>query len=290
MPLGDEEKIVMRQADLTSFDEIYAGGLAVRLARTKSEVEATQELRYRIFYEEMGGFPSKEMRVVKRDFDMFDDHCDHLLVMDYDLPAPHNQVVGTYRLLRRSVARNPGRFYSEGEFDVSAIKNETGEIMELGRSCVDARYRNRAVMQLLWRGIAAYITLHDVKLMFGCASFFGINVQEHALPLSYLYHYHTAPTTIRAVALPDQYIEMNLVPKEQIDVKEAFSALPALVKGYLRLGSHIGQGAVIDRQCNTIDVSIVVKTDRVTEKYAQRFSAPRVKKMASQCSAYPYAS
>ncbi len=279
----------MELAGVTSFDEIYAGSLAVRIARTKAEVEAAQKLRYRIFYEEMGGSPTEEMRKVKSDFDIFDDYCDHLLVLDYDMPAPREQVVGTYRLLRRSIARNIGRFYSESEFDVSAIKNEAGEILELGRSCVDAGYRNRAVMQLLWRGIAAYITQHDITLMFGCASFFGINVQEHALPLSYLYHYHTAPEAIRAVALPEEYVEMNLMPKECIDRKEAFAALPALVKGYLRLGSHIGQGAVIDRQCNTIDVGIVVKTALVTGKYAQRYSTPAAKKIAMPCSVYSHA-
>jgi putative hemolysin len=145
-------------------------------------------------------------------------------------------------------------------------------------------------MQLLWRGIAAYIARHDIGLMFGCASFFGTDVAEHALPLAYLYHYHTAPEIIRTVALPEHYVEMNRMPREHIDAKAAFSALPALVKGYLRLGGYIGQGAVIDRQCNTIDVGIVVKTDLVTDKYAQRYSTPTAKKTPLPCPAYSHAS
>lgn len=130
------------------------------------------------------------------------------------------------------------------------------------------------------RGIGAYVRLYDIKLMFGCASFFGIDVDKHAMPLSYLYHYHLAPEAIRAVALPDQYVEMNLIPKEDVDVQKAFSALPALIKGYLRINGYIGMGAVIDPHFNTIDVGIVVKTDLVTDKYAQRYT-PTAKNPAS---------
>jgi putative hemolysin len=255
--------------------EIRAGNLAVHIATTPQEIRASQQLRYKIFYEEMGGTPSEEARAQKLDSDEFDNYCDHLLVLDYSLPE--NQVVGTYRLLRREAAKELGKFYSESEFNISPIKDVEGEILELGRSCVHENYRNRAVMQLLWRGIGAYVTQYDIKLMFGCASLFGTDVKAHALPLSYLYHYHLAPPELRTQALPHRYIEMNILPKESIDVKEAFAALPALIKGYLRVGGYIGKGAVIDPHCNTIDVGIIVKTDLVTEKYVQRYSVPSTK-------------
>ncbi len=61
------------------------------------------------------------------------------------------------------------------------------------------------------------------------------------------------------------------MPKEEVREKEAFASLPALIKGYLRLSGSIGLGAVIDPQYNTTDVSIVVKTDLVTDKYAARY-------------------
>lgn len=256
-----------------SWGEIRAGNLAVHIATRPEEIRASQELRYRIFFEEMGGIPSEEAARTHRDSDIFDNYCDHLLVRDYDLPPETGQVVGTYRLLRRSALRDLPSFYSESEFDITAIKQIPGEILELGRSCVDANYRNRAVMQLLWRGIGAYVKQHKIQLMFGCASFFGIDVKEHTLPLSYLYHYHLAPEALRSIALPDQYIEMNLLPKEEINVKAAFAALPALIKGYLRLNGYIGLGAVLDPQCKTIDVGIIVKTDLLTDKYVQRYSA-----------------
>lgn len=256
-----------------SWEEIRAGNLAVHIATKPEDIIASQKLRYRVFFEEMGGVPSEEARATHIDSDIFDDYCDHLLVRDYSLPEESGQIVGTYRLLRRSALRDLPSFYSESEFDITAIKSNKGEIMELGRSCVNPNYRNRAVMQLLWRGIGAHVTRHNVQLMFGCASFFGTDVEEHALALSYLYHYHLVPESMRSVALQQHYIEMNRMPKEAINVKRAFAALPALIKGYLRMGGYIGKGAVIDPACKTIDVGIIVKTDLLTSKYVQRYAA-----------------
>lgn len=257
--------------NIEGWGEIRAGNLAVHIATKPEEIRSSQELRYRIFFGEMGGIPSEEAKRTKLDSDQFDDYCDHLLVRDYDMPPESGQVVGTYRLLRRSALRDLPSFYSESEFDISAIKRLKGELLELGRSCVDPNYRNRAVMTLLWRGIGAYVMQHNVQLMFGCASFFGIDPQEHKIPLSYLHHYHLAPPEMRSKALPDQYIEMNLMPKEAINEKRAFASLPALIKGYLRVGGYIGNGAVIDPQCKTIDVGIIVKTDLLTDRYSQRY-------------------
>lgn len=253
-----------------SFEPLFAGDLCVRLAIDESEIKASQELRYRIFCDEMGGKASAEIQTQQRDFDEFDDYCDHLLVVDTGRKGPE-AVVGTYRLLRRSAMESLGRFYSESEFDVSAVKLVDGEILELGRSCVDMEYRNRAVMTLLWRGIGAYINMHRITLMFGCASFTGADPKAHALALAYLYHHHLAPQEIRLTALPSLYVPMNTIAKDAIDVKEALQAMPALIKGYLRLNGYVGDGAVIDEAYNTTDVGIIVQTSMVTDKYAQRY-------------------
>lgn len=256
---------------MNGFDPLHAGNLSVRLARDESEITASQKLRYRIFCGEMGGKASAEIQAQQRDFDEFDDYCDHLLVIDNEQTG-EAAVVGTYRLLRRSVMQKLGHFYTESEFDVSAVKATDGEILELGRSCVNANYRNRSVMTLLWRGIGAYVMLHDIKLMFGCASFTGADPQQHALALSYLYYNHLAPEPVRLKALPDQYVPMDIIPREQVNMKEALNAMPALIKGYLRLGGYIGDGAVIDAAYNTTDVGIIVMTDLVTGKYAERYT------------------
>ena len=253
-------------------DGIFAGSLQVRLAETPEEIAAAQALRYRVFYEEMAAHPSPEMAAARRDFDRYDDFCDHLLVIDHDRPEGPDQVVGTYRLIRRSVAERNGGFYSADEYDIAAVVAQPGEILELGRSCVHEAYRNRATMTLLWRGNAAYVLHYEVPLMFGCASFPGADPADHALPLAYLYHFHLAPEEMRPVALPERYVDMNTMPKDAVDQRAALRDVPPLIKGYLRLGGFIGDGGVIDNQWDSVDVSIVVKTDLVTQKYRDKLT------------------
>ncbi len=250
---------------------LVAGTLEVRLAVDRAEVEAAQALRYRVFYVERGAQPSPEMGELGRDFDPFDTICDHLLVLDHSRGPGPEKVVGTYRLLRRSVAERHGRFYTADEYEIAPILNQSGELMELGRSCVDAAYRTSMVMKLLWGGIAAYVFEHDIDLMFGCASLPGNDPWALAEPLSYLYHYHLAPPAMRPTALPALYNDMALLPPERIRSKHALAALPPLIKGYLRLGGMVGDGAVVDNQFNTTDVCVVVKTDLVSEKYYRHY-------------------
>ena len=251
--------------------ELRAGEIEIRLAETEDEVREAQALRYRVFYEEMSAKPTPEMQKVRREFDSFDPYCDHLLVIDRSR-KPDERVVGTYRLLRRAAAARRGQFYSVDEYDIHGILAYAGEILELGRSCIEADYRQRSVMQLLWRGIADYVMYYEIGLMFGCASFPGIDPSAHALAFSYLYHYHLAPANLRPRALPGRYVDMNMLPKDKVDTRAALAQLPPLVKGYLRLGGFVGDGAVVDPQFGTTDVSVVVVTDRVTGKYYRHYT------------------
>ncbi|MGD9741157.1 MAG: GNAT family N-acetyltransferase [Dongiaceae bacterium] len=251
---------------------IRVGDLELRLAESDEEVEAAQALRYRIFYEEMAAEPTPEMAAARRDFDSFDPYCDHLLVIDRRLDSGAAGVVGTYRLFRRSEAAARGkRFYSADEYDIGPITEHPGEILELGRSCIGSAYRSRAAMQLMWRGIADYVRHYDITLMFGCASLPGTDPAAHALPLSYLGHFHMAPDGLRPRARPERYVEMRVLDKQAIDKRAALAQLPPLIKGYLRLGGFVGDGAVVDPQFHTVDVCIMVKTDWVTGKYMRHY-------------------
>jgi putative hemolysin len=253
------------------FPELRAGNLGVRVAVTQAETDAVQALRYRVFYRELGAVADAETARTGRDRDRFDPVADHLLVVDHSIGPGAEGVVGTYRLIQREAAGVLGRFYSAGEYDIAPILAFPGRIMELGRSCVDAAYRNRAAMQLLWRGIAAYVFHHQIDLMFGCASLPGTDPDALAVELTYLYQNHLAPPAVRPRALPHRFVEMQRLPPESVDPRRALAQLPPLVKGYLRLGGFVGDGAVIDRQFNTTDVAVVVKTDLVTDKYYRHY-------------------
>lgn len=252
------------------FEPIHAGHLTLRLAENEADVYAAQRLRYRIFCEEMGAVANVSVQQQKRDFDQFDEACYHLIVIDNNRVG-ESRVVGTYRLLTRSNMAKVGCFYTETEYDISPLKASEGEIMELGRSCVEQQYRTRPVIQMLWQGIGAFVAAKNIKVMFGCASFHGVNVKEHTHALSYLYHYHLAPARLCPKALPTQYVNMNLMPKEDVVPRAAINVLPPLIKGYLRLNGMVGDGAVIDYAFNTTDVSIIVETEQLKARYAERY-------------------
>lgn len=272
--------LLKNETEITSetkiFENISAGTLKAVIASSKTEIENAKRLRYEIFFKEMGASPEKKIRESGMDHDEFDDYCDHLLVIDEKIKTG-NPVVGTYRLLRGAEAKKLGKFYSEAEFDISKIKNSKGEILELGRSCVHKEYRNRATMQLLWRAIAAYIKLHNISVLFGCASLSGTEPEKYKNHLSYLYHNHLAPEAVRPRALKNKFIDMNIVPKDEIENFRTVASLPPLIKGYLRLGGFVGDGAVIDPVYNTIDVCIVVQPESVSERYATRYSTEDLK-------------
>lgn len=253
------------------------GSLEVRLAETDAEVEAAQRLRYHVFYEEMSAIPSPAMRASRRDFDKFDQFCDHLLVVDRAVHDDDGQpmVVGTYRLMRDADAARAGGFYTSGEYDIAPMLAglpRGSRSLELGRSCVLKSYRTKSgSLQLLWRGLMAFVKRFSIDLMFGCASLQGNDPDALALPLSFLHRYHLMASDLRVRARPELYVEMNRMPEEAIDQKAALLALPPLVKGYVRAGCEIGDGAVIDRQFGTTDVFIYLPLSTMDPRYKSRF-------------------
>jgi len=238
--------------------DVRSNALHLRLAETEAEVAAAQALRYRIFYQEMSAKVTPEMAAAKRDFDAFDEYCDHMVVFDDTRGAGPDAIIGTYRVMRRDAAGNLLAF--------------PGEVLELGRSCIEADHRNGATMQLLWHGIAEYVRAHGVGLMFGCASLPGVEPEALALPLSYLYHHHLAPPALRARALPERYLAMNVIAPGDIAPRAALRLLPPLLKGYLRLGGFVGEGAVIDHDFGTTDVCVVVETESITDRYLRHYT------------------
>jgi putative hemolysin len=252
------------------------GALEVRLAEGKREVKRAQKLRYRVFYKNGTAIADAATLVASRDKDAFDKICDHLLVIDHAAKpsiSGKQPVVGTYRLLRQDVAERNSGFYTEDEFDIAGLIDRHAGLrfLELGRSCVLPRYRNKRTVELLWHGIWSYVRQHRLDVMIGCASFEGTDPDRLALPLSFLHHYAQAPEAWRACAHPSRRVEMNRMAKDAINPKAALHELPPLIKGYLRLGATIGDGAVIDHQFGTTDVLIVMPVSAINVRYIEHF-------------------
>ena len=244
----------------------------VRLAQSKEEILLAQKLRFAVFYEEMGATPTQDMIKHKKDFDKFDEYCDHMLVIDHN-KSNENQVVGAYRMLLDYVASSKDGFYSSSEYDLKNLVNniKSHKACEIGRSCVHIDYRNNQTIQLLWKGLAHYYADNKLTRIFGCASFPGSDTKNLELPLSYLYHYHLAPSNLMVKAIKERYVDMNLIKKEDIDVRKAIKSIPPLIRAYLRLGGVCGDGAVIDYQFQTTDVFMILAMEDVPEKYREYF-------------------
>ena len=257
------------------------GSLEVRLATTAKEIRRAQRLRFKVFYDEMSASPHGAALISRRDVDAYDAVCDHLLVLDHDVkPKPFRnakpKVVGTYRLLRQDVANRHGGFYTRGEYDIAPLLRAHPDLrfLELGRSCVLKPYRNKRTLELLWQGVWTYVREHGADVMIGCASFEGTDPSIHAEALSFLHHNALAPEGWRVKAHDHLRVDMNMMPREAINTRAALKGLPPLIKGYLRVGAYVGDGAVIDHQFGTTDVFIIMPVEAIKSRYFVHFGAP----------------
>lgn len=250
------------------------GALELKLATTKKDVRRAQRLRYKVFFEEGGATADATARLLRRDVCRFDRICDHLLVVDHAARRKSGKikprVVGCYRLLRQEIAEKKGGFYSAQEFDLAPLLEAShgARILELGRSCVHRAYRDRAVLELLWRGLWLYARHHGVDAMIGCASFPGADAQAHAAAIAFLREVAPARADFTAAARPERRAALNgaVAP---LPPRRALAALPPLIKGYLRVGARFGEGAVVDAQFGCTDVFVVLRMQDIDARWIE---------------------
>ena len=258
------------------------GVLKVRLATSSEEVCVAQKLRYLVFHDELGAKLNAQNRMAKIESDAFDDVCDHLLVIretatkNSEHLVHDGSVIGTYRLLKQSVAFQNHGFYSQSEFDIMPLLVRKPELkfLELGRSCVLKDERSSTVIEILWQGIWNYVRHNQIDVMIGCASFDGTDIAAHQSSLQFLFEKNTVPEDWRVSAHPQLRINLETTVGAKQDWKSIISHLPPLVKGYMRLGCFFGDGAVIDDVFNTIDVLVILPISNINPRYFTRFGEP----------------
>lgn len=253
--------------------------MVVRLADTAADVAQAQRLRHRVFMQE----GTARATHATHDADRYDPVCDHLLVVNTattpdraDIPVRDGDLVGTYRLLRQANAARVGGFYSAGEYDIAPLIARKPDLnfLELGRSCVRADARDLPTVERLWQGIWDFVRQHRVDVLLGCASFDGIDPDRHAEGLTFLAEACAAPAEWLVEALPSRRIDMQRLPAGSVDHRQAMRGLPPLIKGYVRLGCHVGHGAVIDTAFNSTDVLIVLPVAAINPRYFAHFGQP----------------
>ncbi len=240
----------------------------VRLAEGDDEIRAAQRLRFEVFVEELGATASAFERENRMELDDFDPYFDHLLLIDH---ANQKRVAGVYRLMRSDMAKAGPGFYGAGEYDLTKLEGRSA--LELGRSCIAKEYRGGVGMHLLWEGLGSYVTQHNIEILFGVASFHGVEVAPLAHALSHLQHKYLAPEDLRVRS--KAYVPLGQLEANEVDAKTALRQIPPLIKAYLRFGGFVGDGAYIDHNFNTIDVCLLMDTSRMVKKYKDFYARER---------------
>ncbi|MGP3965480.1 GNAT family N-acetyltransferase [Nonomuraea sp. 3N208] len=227
------------------------GRYTVDMATSAADLRAAQRLRYAVFAEEMGA--RLDSPVSGLDADRFDAYCDHLLVRD------GAEVVGTYRLLP---AGRTDRLYSDGEFDLRNLAPIRKGLVEAGRTCVHPDHRDGAVMALMWAGIARYMTDGGHQWLAGCCS---VPLDDQGA---------VAAAIVDQVPLgPEEY---RVMPRNPWRARRGGASgdrfvPPALLRGYLRLGSWVCGAPAHDRDFGTADFFVLLSMARVNHRYLRYF-------------------
>lgn len=223
----------------------------------RKEIVAAQKLRYRIFTSEYGA-KIRSLRGI--DKDRFDKHCQHLIVKD----TVSGEIVGYTRVLTDRASKACGGYYSESEFDMGTIKRMEGRTIEIGRTCIDERFRNGAVIGVLWSAIGQYLLKHDVRFLIGCAS---ISMADGGVAA------HNIMDKIRRKYLTDESVRVR--PLQGLRFRPqgptAEVKMPPLLKAYLSMGAKVAGEPFWDTDFNVADVFIVLDMENVSKRYRKHF-------------------
>jgi putative hemolysin len=234
--------------------------LYVELACRPEDVRAAQALRYKVFGEEMGA--TLKGNASQLDVDELDSYCQHLLVRE----SATGRVVGCTRLLSDESAQRFGRFYSEGEFELNAVRALSGRMLEVGRTCIAPGYRQGAAIGVLWSGLAGFVNLHGFDYLFGCASIpLGERDIQAAAIMNRLRHQAPAGPEVRVT--PRVPLLTSQVPEDVLD-----APLPALVKAYVHLGAKACGEPCRDPDFGVADVFMLLNVDELRPAYSRHFN------------------
>jgi putative hemolysin len=225
-----------------------------------ADIRASQALRYRIFAEEIGA--DLNSFHAGYDEDIYDPYCQHLLVRKEET----GEVVGSTRLLLDAQARRAGGFYSQGEFDLDPVLRLPGRRLEVGRTCIDPRYRQGAAIAVLWSGLADFVKRNGVDMLFGCAS---IEMDDGGVVAQAIMN----RVRQHAITHPDcRVTPRRPLPPLPPGTETTVSApLPPLLKAYFRLGAKACGEPCYDPDFNCADILVLVNVNEIDGSYTRHF-------------------
>ncbi len=235
--------------------------LHLDFAKTTEDIREAQRLRYKVFGEELGAHLNKD--IPGHETDLFDIHCDHLLVRTHDA----GEVIGTCRLISPEAAKSAGGYYAEGEFALAHLQHLRADMMEIDRFCIHPDYRSGSVMALLWSGLGQYIAQRQYLYLIGCAS---ISMNDGGHNAANLYQQLSAKHTISE--------EYRTTPLHPLPYQKLASGKPAvippLIKGYLRAGGYVCGEPAWDNDFNVADLLFLLPMTQLNKRYGRTFLDP----------------
>ncbi len=238
----------------------------IKLAQTEEEKNQAYRLRYEVFLKELGD-NGRNLPEKGTETDIHDQSCDHLLVID----NRKNLTVGTYRLLSGSKVNPKIGFYAEKIFEIEKIKNLGKDILELGRSCVHRDYREGLIINLLWDGIAEYIKQNNIRYLFGSVRMYTTDPREISEIFSLIKEKYYSHDTMRVKPLEESVFKGPTQPPKITSPKMIFLKLPALMKGYLRLGLKVCGPPAWDRHLESVVFFIALDINEMAPSYRKHF-------------------
>lgn len=239
----------------------------VKTAETPDELEQALRLRHEIFYQELSNNPRED----GIDIDQFDMHYDHLIIMT----KADRKIVATYRCTSTGKTTD---LYSRTEFNIDALLELPGNILELGRACVKPEYRNGIMIMLLWKVIFLYCNLADCRYLMGCSSVLTTVPEEVGLAYSIFKKLYFTSDARRVYPL--EHNRMENIEKYMVDVSERddkelkttlSSIIPPLFDGYLTLGNLVCGEPAIDREINCSDFIILLDSEDMSERNRRKY-------------------
>lgn len=231
----------------------------IRTTRDAAYIHCAQRLRYVVFNVELGeGLASSDRSGL--DADPFDAQCDHLIIEEQET----GEVIGTYRLQTGAMAAAGRGYYSATEFDFSPYESLRHEVLELGRACIRADHRNRAVLDLLWRGIARYAQSRGSRYLLGCSSLTSQYAGEGWGLYEQLTGKFLAPSHLRTRPIGPYIMPRPAALAEAVKTPKLFAA-------YLSVGAWIAGAPALDEDFKTIDFLTILDLENMTRAGRKHF-------------------
>jgi putative hemolysin len=184
------------------------------------------------------------------DRDGFDAVCRHVLIEEIATGA----LVGCFRLLPLAGGAEIGRSYSAQFYDLSALADFGGPMVEIGRFCIEPGRSDPDILRLAWAAMTALVDAAGVEMLFGCSSFPGTRAQAHYDAFALLRARHLAPLHLRPRVKAPAVFPFARRLRRAPDPKRAMAKMPPLLRTYLMMGGWVSDHAVIDRDLDTMHV------------------------------------